>query len=174
MTERYFQIGDDSVLDEHFRLHYRNETRILNPCEVINDGSLEIGLIDNNNLNPKRLLLTEADYQPVKVMIPKTGDIVTLSYPGKSGLLHLEDSLDGNKFRNIAMRFLGRGADRRDHLHVASLRNIESVGWKVYWAPLQMSGHLHHVRLASPNSMFGNPISEDEAAKLVNVFKKHC
>lgn len=81
---------------------------------------------------------------------------------------------DVNKgmFKKVTSRILGHGTDRRDHLHTAFIDDIKKIGWKVYWAPLQMSGNMLHARLVSPNSKKGYPISEDEAHSLAEIFGK--
>lgn len=73
MGERLFPFDDDCSFDESFRLHYgRHGEQILNPCEEINDGSIIIGIVDNNTIKPSRLLLVETDYRPILITIPKT------------------------------------------------------------------------------------------------------
>lgn len=175
--ERLFPIDQHISVDESLSLYYgRNKDRILLPCQKIQDKNLNIGIIDNNNINPNRLLLIQRDREPIKVMDPSTSEIYTLSYPGKSAFLYF-DKVPPDRFvlHNLVRKLMSNCPDRRDHLHLSTVGRIEKSGWEVYWAPLQMSGKLTHVRLI-PNAILINskdPTIED-AENLKNAFCLVC
>ena len=167
MSERLFSVDDQCNLDESFRLHYAGG--VLEPCQEIYDGKIQVGIVDNNCINPARLMLKGSDYKPIVVQIPKTGQVVTVKQPGKTGVIYFDGLIDVSRFKRHGIFYLGGGADRRDHLHVASVEKINSIGWRVYWAPLQMSGHVRHGRMVSPTGK----ITQDEAQALAHVFTKY-
>lgn len=167
MSERRFIINNQCTLDEHFKLYYPNG--IFEPCQIIQDPKVKIGIIDNNNINPSRLMLKGADYHQIVVHIPKTGEIVKVTQPGKTGIIYLENQIDISRFKKQGLFHLGGGIDRRDHLHIANVGEINRLGWKVYWAPLQMTGHLMHARMVPPN----REVTEKDAQELAKIFKKY-
>lgn len=167
MSERFFNVDDQCSLNESFRLYYPSGT--LEPCEQIYDSAIQIGIVDNGSINPARLMLKESDYQPIIVQIPKTGEIVRVNQPGKTGVIYFDKQIDVSRFKRHGLFHLGGGIDRRDHLHIASVGKINSVGWKVYWAPIQMSGHMRHARMVSANI----EVTLAEATALAKVFDKY-
>lgn len=167
MSERLFRVDDQCQLDEFFRLHYPGG--VLEPCQEIYDSRIQIGIVDNNNINPDRLMLNGSDCQPVVVQIPKTGEIVKVREFGKTGIIYFSGRIDVSRFKRQGMFHLGGGIDRRDHLHVANIGQINNVGWRVYWAPLQTTGHVRHSRLVSPSG----DVTPAEAQALAKVFKKY-
>lgn len=169
MSERLFRIDDQCALDEYFNLHHPDG--VLKPCQIILDKEILIGIVDNNTINFNRLMLRGDDYRDIVVQIPKNGEVVKVVEPGKTGIIYFGGQINTSRFRSDGLFYLGGGIDRRDHLHIAKVGDINSIGWKVYWAPLQMSGHMRHVRMVSLNG--NGEVSENEAKALASVFKKH-
>lgn len=164
----HFVVDQECSLDEYFKLYYPNG--VLRPCAVIEDKTIQIGIVDRNiNINSKRLMLQEKDYQPIIVYIPKTGEIVKVTQPGKTGLIYFDEQIDVTRFRKHNNYLIDEESVIQDHLYVASVGEINNVGWNVYWAPLQMLGHVRHARMVSASDV----VTQDEAQSLASVFKKY-
>jgi hypothetical protein len=174
MSERIkFGNGCYSV-DGQYRLHFgSNESEILLPCRRINDPNLLIGIIDNNNLNPKRLLILPKDRAPIRVTIIETGETLQIKYPGKSAFLYLDCNPSKNTVNGIVRYKLKSIPDRRDHLHLSTVEWIEESGWQAWWAPIELGGNLMHVRLI-PSSIIDKQLDPTiiEASALSAAFIK--
>lgn len=177
MTERYFRVSPLASVDGDFRLHYgHGETSVLEPCKEIYDSSIRVGIIDNNRINPRRLLLVEKDRHLISVYRGESEKTVTCDYPGKSAFIELDKSKSGRALVNsIVSSILAGNPDRRDHLHYASVSNINYAGWHAIWAPLQESGKVFHTRLVADRTMthYEDP-TEADANCLVRAFSKVC
>lgn len=170
MTDRFFGI-EGCMLDDQFRLHIGNH--VLLPCKRIITGDISIGIVDNKKINPKRLLILEKDKEVITVFSPRTFTEFKIEYPGKSAFLHFEEC---NCRKNILSSIQAKTdivPDRHDNLFVATVAEIESAMWEVWWAPLQMRGLPMHCRMI-PKSIIEenrNPTVE-ETIELSRVFKK--
>jgi len=171
--ERHFSIDPRFSLDNFFRLHFKSGA-ILEPCEPITQHDLTVAVVDNNHLNPHRLLLVPKDREPIRVTLPETQEEKILFHSGKSAFLFLEEGNNHTAMvRSFMNRLVGGFADRRDHLHIATVGQIEGVGWQVWWAPLQMRGNLTHVRIICNSTIeSGQKPTLEDATRLANVFEK--
>lgn len=170
--ERFFSIDPRYSLDNYFRLHFQNGT-LLEPCEPITQSDLQIAIVDNNCLNPKRLLLVQKDKESICVTIPETQEEKIMRYPGKSAFLFLEKGNAGTAVSDFVKRLVGGHPDRRDHLHITTVGQIKEAGWQVWWVPLQMRGNLTHVRMICDSTISsGQEPTLENAIRLANVFKK--
>ena len=88
MVDRSFE-SEKCALDNQFRLHILD--KILYPCKRINLPNLVIGIVDNNSINPKRLMLIDKDRENIEVFNPFNGEISNLTYPGKSYLFTMRN-----------------------------------------------------------------------------------
>jgi hypothetical protein len=173
--ERIFHLNQYCRINSDFELYYGKDfSKKLLPCKEITDKNLIIGIIDNNNLNQRRLLLTDNDRLPIDVTIPSSGEIVRLVYPGKSAFVNLGEE----KSRAFVKEYVNRiftEYDRRDHLHCTTVGEIENMGWRVFWAPRQMKKNLIHVRLVSDTTIDHNiDPGLEEATRLMNKFHREC
>lgn len=146
MVDRFFG-NSQCALDDQFRLHVQNYT--LYPCRRISVADVLIGVVDNNTLNPRRLMVLDKDREKITVFNPRNGKESILEYPGKSAFIYN----DGCKCKIDILGTIGRNTgikpDRRDHLYVARVDEIESADWQVWWAPLQLRGLSMHCRIIS-------------------------
>lgn len=174
MSERLHQPRGSYGFDGAFRLYYGPElTRQLNPCEPIEDDEMLLGVIGNGTLNPSRLILLERDRKPIYVTGPETHETCSLDLPGKSAIILLDPTkCDKRTTQEIVEHMLDGRYDRRDHLHVATVKDIKSTGWIPYWAPLQLEGKFLHARLVCESSLEGTDPSEEETTRLAGVFQK--
>ena len=176
MSERIFGISPFFSLNDNFELLYgpHLSSRLL-PCQEIRDEKIYVGIVDNNILNPKRLLLVDKDRKPIMVHIPSKQETINLEYPGKSGFISFNARNDSTALREYVNQTLKGNYDRRDHLHCAQISDINNSGWKVFWAPLQMTGNLLHVRLVCNKTIIdGSDPKLEDAQQLKTVFKKEC
>lgn len=161
-------------LDNYFRLHYgeKGEKRLL-PCSEIMDTDLTLGIVANSHVNPSRLLLSDKDRTEITVILQENGEEVILPWAGKSGFILLKKQSDPRTYvTNVVRSLLNGNPDRRDHIHIATVGDIQSVGWHVYWAPLQMVGNLLHVRIVAGRTLTQqqDPTLED-ATQLATIFR---
>jgi hypothetical protein len=177
MSGRVFEISPFASLDEEFRLHYGpNQSETLEPCREIMDPSIKVGLVDNNRINPKRLLLVNKDRNPIVVYRPRSGMIEKVEYPGKSAFLEFgQYSADRTLVQSIVSSILSVDTDRRDHLHCSYVGDIKNADWHTFWAPLQDFGKALHVRLVADRTIrhHEDPNMED-VEKLAAVFSREC
>jgi hypothetical protein len=174
---RYFRVGDNLELDGNFRLHYGlDQKKVLEPCKEILDPLINVAIVDNNYLNPRRLLLVNKDRAPISVYQGQSEETVSVDFPGKSAFLHLTNCLAGKALvEHTVLNHLEGDPNRRDHLHCTPIKDILNVGWHTFWAPLQNVGKVFHARLVADRTMYFNedPTMEDANA-LADVFKKLC
>ncbi|MBP6891932.1 hypothetical protein KBB92_03320 [Candidatus Shapirobacteria bacterium] len=168
MVDRSFE-SEKCALDNQFRLHILG--KILYPCKRINLPNLVIGIVDNNSINPKRLMLIDKDRENIEVFNPFNGEISNLTYPGKSSFIYYEEC--GKKIKDTILQNTGINTDRRDHLYLTSVDKVEGEGWEVWWAPLQLRGLALHCRLIHRATITEqrDPTLE-EACRLANAFRK--
>lgn len=171
--KRYFTVAPNVQLDSDFCLYYgHNRDKILEPCKEILDPNIVVKIVDNRKIKPKRLMLVDKDMDPIKVRRPDSGEIVSIEDPGKSAFMDLAGNLSGKALLNKAMENLGGVPDRRDFLHSSTVQKINEVDWHVFWAPLQTSGHILHVRMVAGRTLneFDCPTIFD-AERLASAFK---
>ena len=144
MTERVISRDPYYTLDEHFALRLEGG-EVLLPCQEILPH-LKVCIIDNRRINQKINDYFWKDDIPI-VVTTHDGIKHQVSYAGKSGFLDLEKFSISDGVRGFMNRFLQSPSDRRDHIHSATVQEINAVGWRVYWVPLQMTGKLLHIRL---------------------------
>jgi len=161
-------------LDNYFRLHYGEEgEKRLFPCEEVSDKDLTLGIVANSHVNPTRLLLGEKDRVEIQVILQENGQEVVLPWAGKSAFILLKKQNDPKTYvTNVVRSLLNGNPDRRDHIHIATVGDIQAVGWHVFWAPLQMLGNLLHVRMVADRTLVQqqDPTPED-ATQLATVFR---
>lgn len=159
-------------IPERFELKYA-ESKPIGICERITDAGLFIGLLDNGQIKPQRLLIKGSDNDPLVFLDDDNQVIASLKYPGKSAFLYLDDSADREVVGELTRMTLKREPDRRDKLHLASVGDIESAGWQAWWTPLPSRDNYMHVRLI-PNCIVKEGRKPDifEAEKLKNAFVK--
>lgn len=115
---------------------------------------LSLGLIENNQINPRRLLLLEKDRALVRVTIPETGDECTVPHPGKSALIcPVTEECEAELVRSVAAQQLASTFDRRDHIHVSTVGKVKRAGWIPIYAPLQLEQKILHARLVSQRTL---------------------
>lgn len=161
------------AIDENACLRYgEGWQKALIPCEPIPDKDMCIGRIDNPILKTRRLMIADYDRKIIKVTALATDKIIELSYPGKSTFVLLEPNACDKMFiRDTVKNAFKKDADRRDHVHVASVAQIERAGWLAFYAPLQMDRLFDHVRLVSKRTIAtGQDPTEEDAEKLKGVF----
>ncbi len=168
MANRFFG-NEKCVLDDQFRLHIFGE--VLSPCKRINLPKLVIGVVDNNTINPKRLMILNKDRENIEVFNPLNGKISNLAYPGKSSFIYYEEC--DKKIKDTISLSTGINTDRRDHLYLTSVDKVENEGWEVWWAPLQLRGLALHCRLIHRATITEqrDPTLK-EACQLANAFRK--
>lgn len=165
MSERSHRIGQ---YGSRFELSYSGGS--LEPGKVINDSSLNIGVVSNGIVHPHNLCLRDRDFNPIEIGDEEGRLIYKLDYPGKSGVVLFENSINRRIVGNVVTQSLNRPVDRRDKLHVATVGIIENAGWRVYWAPLP--GSILHVRIVPNSALSGYYFSEEEAEALCGVLRK--
>jgi hypothetical protein len=159
---------------EDFRFRYGEECeKVLEPCELIQDKHLCLGIIGNSNLNLDKLRITERDRQAIVFHDGQTGKKKELIYPGKSVFIVVDPDLCDKKFvRGTVETLLNNYPGRQDHIYVARVVQIEAVGWVAYHAPQQEKGIINHVRLVAKNTIERQIDPTDEDIKnLQNAFK---
>ena len=174
MIERVLGLSPYHGIDEHFRLCYGERfDKRLEPCEPITDWSVLLGIIDNKHINPQRLMLVPKDKEIVRVTIPETGDERTLTFPGKSAIICVaEDDCGPELIRNIVTGQLSGQPDRRDHLHMTTIGEVQGTGWVAYWAPLQLESKVLHARLVAERTIrSGEEPTIEDAKRLANAFR---
>lgn len=177
MIERFFNVGQNASLDGDFRLHYgAGESLTLQPCQEIFNTTLCVGLVDNNTLNPRRLLLVDKDRTSISVYCANSGETRTLSYAGKSAFIDLDPKkYERAMLGGLVNHLFSKNLDRKDHLHFATVDRIRSVNWHVFWAPLQESGKVFHVRLVADRTLRqGDDPTEEDVVSLAGVFTRSC
>jgi hypothetical protein len=176
MPERRFNLSPYYDLDNYYRLHCGpQKTTVLLPFQEITTPDLRVGIIDNNGINPKRLLLVEKDRTPVRLYIERTNEELTFTLPGKSAFLFFERTANQGHVGGIVEKMLRGRFDRRDHLHCVGIPEIRRSGWVPFWIPLQMSGNLLHCRLVSEETLNNQrDPGIDEAIRLGQAFVKFC
>lgn len=174
MSERFFQLSNDHGLNENFELCYGPDFRsTLKPCQPIYDYDLYLAIVDNNNINPRRLELLPKDRTPINVYVSETGEVYDLEYPGKSAIICFTEKCDRSIVNEIVSNGLGGSPDRRDHLHVASVKSVINAGWIPYWAPLQLESKILHARMVAQTTIdTGSDPSPSEVARLAKAFAK--
>ena len=66
-------------------------------------------------------------------------------------------------------------SDRRDHIHCSVASKIQGAGWHAFWAPLQKTGKMLHVRVVAERTLQGNgDPTEEDTQKLAAVFEMKC
>lgn len=173
--ERVYQLSPYHGVDNFARLHYgAGFSKVLSPCEPIQDLNLKLGVIDNNRINPKRLQLLPKDREKIVVDVPETGEICVLLHPGKSASICLTPTKCGPELvQEIVERDLGGQADRRDHLHLTSIALLSSAGWIACWAPIQAKRIMLHARMVADRTFrFGEDPTNDDVLRLAQVFTK--
>lgn len=66
-----------------------------------------------------------------------------------------------------------RRRTRHDHLHLARVDDVESVGWKTFWTPLPGRDSWLHVRVVANITIEeGRSPTEADASALCSVFEK--
>ena len=171
--ERLHQISDEASLNNYFELCYGLDlSQKLKPLQEIEDKDLVVELIDNNNINPKRLLILGKDYQPITVHVPETGDIIKFNQPGKSGRLCLGNyEYNQSHLNQFLSTEFNVDPNRRHHMHVAQISDINNIGYAVYWAPLQIECLPMHVRIVFQKTIRQGILPNlDDAEKLASVF----
>ncbi len=175
MVERITQLSHNYALDNFFRLRYGVEgANTLMPCEPINDPHLVLGIIDNNNVNPRRLLLLDKDLAPIRVTSPETGKDHALALPGKSAFIcFTNEECEEDIVREMVASNLACEPNRRHHLHLATVAKIKTAGWTPFWAPLQLKGNVLHVRMVAQRTIdtLAHP-TIDDAQRLAEAFTK--
>lgn len=158
-------------LDDQFRLHIRND--IVLPCQRINLPNLNIGIIGNSVLNPRRLLILPQDREPIAAFNPETIEEYEIKYPGKSAFIHEENCPSRRHELAVIEKACGLQPDRRDHIYLSTVSAIESTGWQVWWAPIQMRGLITHCRLI-PEKVIRRGVDPtlEDATRLAQVFVK--
>lgn len=170
MAERVISSDPYHTLDEYFVLRFEGGEQ-LHPCQEIQYPALQVCIVDNKRINPRRLLIIAGkDDQQINVTT-HDGYCHTLNYPGKSAFLDAHKFSFEREVQQFMNKLLHVPSDRRDHLHISTVGAINNVGWRVYWAPLQMTGKLFHVRLVCQSTIdgCGNP-SIDDAERLASAF----
>ncbi|SRR5258708_966968 len=176
MSERITRfVNKPYGIDAWARFRYGEDRKnVLEPCKPIQDESLCIGRLDNSVLKACRLMIADYDREPIKVTKLATEEIVQLDYPGKSAFVLLEPAACDKMFIHTTVNDLTEGkkkADRRDHVHVATVTQIEESGWVAFYAPLQMNRLFDHVRLVSKRTIeTGEEPTMDDAENLKSVF----
>ena len=81
--ERRFALSDEYSIDNFLRLHYGPDgCYTLLPCSEILTDDIPIAIVDNRQVNTKRLLLLEKDIAPIQV-IREDGKRIHTSLPWK-------------------------------------------------------------------------------------------
>jgi hypothetical protein len=180
MVETVTRLSDQHGIDNFFRLHYRQRAqeskKILNPFEPIHDKDLCLGLIENSNLVPRRLMVTERDRELVRLTIPQTSETIEFGLPGKSAIIILDKECCNREFgKKLAKFYLSVKPDKDHHTHLATVRDIEEAGWLAYWVPLQLEWKILHAQLISKRTLLtGNDPTETDAISLAKAFTKIC
>lgn len=153
-----------------------NQKKILEPCKEILDPQIQVGIVDNNYLNPKRLLLVNKDRTPISVYCPESEETVSVNFPGKSAFINLTQRLAGRALVNqVVTDRLGGEPNRRHHLHFAPIEEVLKADWHTYWAPLQSTGKVFHARLVADRTVrFNEDPTMEDALALADVFCKFC
>lgn len=175
--ERFFQLQTEYGLDNHFLLHYGDELqRRLYPFQEIFDTSMQLGIVSNSCVSPRRLLLLEKDRLPLRITIPETGNDIFFPFAGKSAFIMLEKKGDPKSYVTTIVKSLLNGEpDRRDHLHAATVGKIRETGWVPFWAPLQLQRNALHVRMVAERTLNAHEDpTEEDALRLAQVFTKFC
>jgi hypothetical protein len=173
--ERYYQLSKYHAIDSKARLRYGKEfEKMMIPCEPIADEDLSLGIIDNNKLNPRRLLLAPKDRNTILVTIPETGDTCKVDKPGKSASICLTPNDCGpDLVKRMVRDDLSGTPDRRDHIHIATIGKIKAAGWTPFWAPLQLDKKILHVRMVAERTInSGDDPTEEDAIRLAQAFLK--
>jgi len=173
-VERFFRLSPQHSITNYYELICSSpsgEKIKVKPCEPICSPELVIGLVANNNIKPKRLMVRGRDCKPIQVYIPALENTVQVAHPGKSGFISLSNKA-GDPIRSAVETYLDRQPNRRDHVHFANVGNIMNAGWTVFWAPLNEFKLLHVRIVADRTIQSGNLPSLDDASKLAQVFSK--
>ena len=117
-------------------------------------------------------MIADYDRDPIKVTALATEEIFELKYPGKSTFVLLEPNACDKMFiHNTVWETFKKEADRSDHVHVATVAEIEEAGWVAFYAPLQLDHLFDHVRLVSKRTILtGEDPTENDAKSLKSVF----
>lgn len=176
MSERiYWSLNRPYGWDDNFNFRYGEAgQKALIPCQPIQDKGLCLGIVGNSHLRPDQLMVLDRDRSIIKVTIEGSGETVELSLPGKSALIVLEPNIcDRELLTHIVRTDLSGNPDRHDHLYAAKIAEIETTDWVAYWAPLQLSHKLTHVRLVARRTIErGEDPTIEDAQKLIDVFSK--
>lgn len=118
-------------------------------------------------------MILDKDRETITVFNPKSGKEISLKYPGKSSFIHNEECGCKIDAQGIIRRNTEMVPDRRDHLFVATIGQIEDAGWQVWWAPLQLRGLAMHCRIIPEVTIMEkrDPAIE-EASRLAKIFIK--
>lgn len=176
-VERFFRLSNVHGIDNYLQLYYGSQLeKRLQPCAEIKDRGMLVGIVGNGSVRPDQLLLTDRDREPILVTIPETGETCKVYMPGKSGIIILNPSKCGkDELKDIVNNHLGGQYDRHDHLHAATIGNINEAGWNVYWAPLQLERKILHTRLIAKRTVeLGLDPSEEDVTALSSSLAKIC
>ncbi len=141
--------------------------QVYQPGQLITDDRLLITVIANGTLSSHNFELRPIDRQPIRVHDYNGDFIYAFDKPGVSAFIQLDETVGRGTVSDIVEKTFDRPLDRRDKLHGATIANIKTTGWQVYWVP--QPSNLMHARLVPPTS----PSSElSRAEALVSVFDR--
>lgn len=164
-------------LNRYYSLYYGPERdKVLTPCEEILDPDLCIGVIANGVLNPNNFEIRNRDRQVIKVSTQYSDEISVLTWPGKSGILLFDPQNCGpGVLKEIVTMELDSQYNRRHHLHISNVSKINTAGWRVFWAPLQLEGKVPHVRMVAESTLNSDKDpTEADRISLTQAFNKVC
>src|SRR6266404_140886 len=175
MIEIVTRLSQKHAVDNFFRLQYgEGYQKILRPFEPISDDDLLMAIIENKNLVPRRLMLTDRDREVVKLTIPQTSETIEHTLPGKSAVIILERERCSRDFgKKIARQYLSIKPDKDHRLHTATVKEIDDAGWLVHWVPYQLiNGKFLHAQLTAKRTVFnGEDPTITDAESLANAFR---
>ena len=172
--ERFQSISLDCSLTNYFELCYGvNQKDRLQPLKPILDKNLVIEIIDNKDLSISGLLLKPKDHDPIKILIPATGDLIRLNHVGKSARLDFDITpiTHQSHLNNIIDKEFNINLRSSHHLHSSTVGDINNVGWTAFWAPIQDIPLPYHVRLVANRTIEnGSDPDVSDARRLASVF----
>jgi len=134
-------IGQDFDMDDVGNMVYWSSPHrkcwILKPGEIIDDMTLMIGKVGQQNILPNHLSLKTKDLEFTQI---KTRDGIEIGYPvppGVSGFVyfgtHQSKQVD---LSQLAVSCVGREITRKNRLYVTQVGDIVESGWIPVFAPL--------------------------------------